>query len=68
MKTPKFEKFAPIDEDANGLSADAQRFVKEVLGLPGRGNAIEEYANKNGLNYMDFAGAVINEISRQFAM
>ena len=67
MKTPNFEKFLPIDENANGLSADAQKFVKEVLGLPGRENAIEVYANKNSLNYMDFAGAVIDEISRQFA-
>jgi hypothetical protein len=65
MKTPNFSGF--INEDTN-LSIEAQKFVKEVLGLPGRENAIEVYANKNSLNYMDFAGAVIDEISRQFAM
>ena len=64
MKTPDFSGF--INEEAD-LSIEAQKFVKEVLGLPGRENAIEVYANKNSLNYMDFAGAVIDEISRQFA-
>jgi hypothetical protein len=66
MKTQSFNEFT--NEDVNPLQVAAQDFVKKELGLGYRENKIEEYANENDLNYLDFAGAVIDEIRRQFAM
>jgi hypothetical protein len=66
MKTQSFSEFT--NESVNPLQAEAQEFVKKELGLGDRRNKIEEYANEKGLNYLDFAGAVIDEIRRQFAM
>jgi hypothetical protein len=66
MKTQSFNEFT--NEGVNPLQAAAQDFVKKELGLGDRENKIEEYANENDLNYLDFAGAVIDEIRRQFAM
>jgi hypothetical protein len=69
MKTPDFKAFENLDESyREDLSQHAQEFVKKELGLGDRENAIELYAEKNKINYMDFAGAVIDEIRRQFAM
>lgn len=69
MKTPDFKSFENLNESyKEELSQQAQVFVKETLGLGDRENAIELYAEKNKINYMDFAGAVIDEIRRQFAM
>jgi len=69
MKTPDFKTFENLNESyQTELQEYAQEFVKKELGLGDRENAIEVYANQNKLNYMDFAGAVIDEIRRQFAM
>lgn len=69
MKTPDFKTFENLNESyQTELQEYAQAFVKKELGLGSRENAIEVYANQNKLNYMDFAGAVIDEIRRQFAM
>jgi hypothetical protein len=69
MKTPDFKTFENLNESYQSeLQGYAQEFVKKELGLGSRENAIEVYANQNKLNYMDFAGAVIDEIRRQFAM
>ena len=68
MKTPDFKTFENLNESYQSeLQEYAQEFVKKKLGLGERENAIEVYANQNKLNYMDFAGAVIDEIRRQFA-
>ena len=67
MKTPSFNEFNSINESDNqDLQINAQKFVEVELGLGSRKNKIEIYANEHGLNYMDFAGAVIDEMNRQF--
>lgn len=67
MKTPTFSDFNSTNESFDSaLSNEAQAFVKKELGMGERLNKIEAYANENGLNYMDFAGAVIDELRRQF--
>jgi len=66
MKTQSFDEF--VNESVNLLQAEAQQFVKQELGMGDRENKIELYANKKGLNYLDFAGSVIDELRRQFAM
>jgi|688.fasta_scaffold2219413_2 hypothetical protein len=69
MSTPNFQEFENLNESyKTELQNYAQEFVKEKLGLGERENAIEMFALKNKINYLDFAGAVIDEIRRQFAM
>lgn len=67
MKIPSFNDFNSINESDNQeLLNNAQLFVQKELGMGERLNKIEAYANEHNLNYMDFAGAVIDELRRQF--
>jgi len=63
MKTKDFKLF---ENEQIELQDAATKFVAKELGLGDRNNKIEVYANEHKLNYMDFAGAVIAEIKRQF--
>jgi len=67
MKIPSFNDFNSINESDNQeLLNNAQSFIQKELGMGERLNKIEAYANEHKLNYMDFAGAVIDELQRQF--
>jgi hypothetical protein len=63
MKTKDFKLF---ENEQIDLQDAATKFVAKELGLSDRNNKIEAYANEHKINYMDFAGAVIAEIKRQF--
>jgi len=60
------ENFKLFENEQIELQDAATKFVAQTLGLGNRNNKIEVYANEHNLNYMDFAGAVIDEIKRQF--